>query len=271
MIISLWGYAIQVSSLFFAVIIPVIEVQWCVGILGSIIAGFTSAIWWTAQGIYFEYISNEISKRLVLIPQDKGKYEVEALTGNGDEEEVSMIDQVRADLSADWTVIYQGADIVVFLAISLFTLSDHISTISMIGAMSIVGVITACLGNTFDDIDSAEDREPITVAEVKEAIYAVPKQYRDDARATLLAPFVFGFGISTAILAYYINDKVVSDHLSTELIGYFEAFSYLVAILAAYPYAFISNNLKSGQDLIIQFGSFCFLLTGISIMRYHDL
>ena len=252
MIISLWGYAIQVSSLFFAVIIPVTEVKWCVGILGSIVAGFTSAIWWTAQGIYFEYISSEISRRLVLIPKDKGKFEAE----EDMESDISLIDQVRANLSADWTVIYQGADIVVFLAISLSTIADQISTTSMIGALSMLGVLTACLGNTF------EEEPNITVAEVKEAIYAVPRQYRDDARASLLAPFVFGFGISTAIFAYYINDKVVSDHLSTEFIGYLEAFSYLVAILAAYPYAFISNHLNCGQDLVIQFGSFCFLLTG---------
>lgn len=161
--------------------------------------------------------------------------------------------------------IYQGADIIVFLSISLFTLSDSISLVGVIGGLSVLGIITACLGNTFDSItlsDEGEDQPQITFIEIKEAIYAVPKQYKNDARASLLAPFVFGFGVSTAMFAYYVNDKIITNYFSTDLLGYLEAFSYLIAILAAYPYAYVSNNVKYGQDLVIQFGTFCFLLTG---------
>ncbi len=65
MIISLWGYAIQISTLFIAVsITDSLTTQWSVAILGSIIAGFTSAVWWTAQGIYFEHICKQVLKCL---------------------------------------------------------------------------------------------------------------------------------------------------------------------------------------------------------------
>lgn len=106
MIISLWGYAIQVSTLFIALIVYDTYTQWIIALFGSLIAGFTSAIWWTAQGIYFEYISNEIVLRLTYQP------------GETLDDGVLPIDQVRADLSAEWTVIYQGfADIIVFLSV----------------------------------------------------------------------------------------------------------------------------------------------------------
>ena len=35
-----------------------------------------------------------------------------------------------------------------------------------------------------------------------------------------------------------------------------------MAIVAAYPYAYIANNVPYGQDLVIQFGSLSFMLTG---------
>jgi hypothetical protein len=81
----------------------------------------------------------------------------------------------------------------------------------------------------------------------------VPYQFVHDARATLLAPFVFGFGISTAMFSYYINGNVVSsaEHLGNNYIGLLEAFSYVVAAAAAFPYAFISNSFKGSNSVVV--------------------
>jgi hypothetical protein len=100
------------------------------------------------------------------------------------------------------------------------------------------------------------------------AIVAVPVQFATDCRATLFAPFVFGFGITTAMFAYYINDAVVSasEKLGDVSLGLLEAFSYLIAAISAFPYAYISNSFIGGQHLVIQFGSLCFLLSGAVVL-----
>lgn len=56
MIISLWGYAIQFATFFFAVYYE--AHAYPIAIIGSVIAGFTSAFWWTCQGIVRCFISS---------------------------------------------------------------------------------------------------------------------------------------------------------------------------------------------------------------------
>lgn len=176
---------------------------------------------------------------------------------------MGLIDTVRADLSAHWTVIYQVADIVVFLALSLVPLIGGASISSVILGLVFVGAATALLGFTFDPLGEVVGAAS-SCAEVMDGLTAVPRQMQRDARVALLAPFVFGFGISTAMFAYFVNSAVVSDSsgLGTLTLGFLEAFSYLVAVLSAFPYAFVSNRLVRGQDYVIQFGSAAFLLSG---------
>ena len=70
----------------------------------------------------------------------------------------------------------------------------------------ITGIITALLGSTFDEIiPEGGIHKVISLSDILDAIAAVPKQYAADCRVSLLAPFVFGFGISTAMFAYYVN------------------------------------------------------------------
>lgn len=67
MILSLWGYTAQIVSLYVAVILrhqggnESNILSWVIAITGSVIAGFTSAVWWTAQGVYFEKTSSRIA------------------------------------------------------------------------------------------------------------------------------------------------------------------------------------------------------------------
>ena len=37
-------------------------------------------------------------------------------------------------------------------------------------------------------------------------------------------------------------------------------------MLSAYPYKYISKSFDIGQDLVIQFGSLCFLLSGLVVL-----
>ncbi len=179
-----------------------------------------------------------------------------------DSSAAGIIDTVRADLSAHWTVIYQVSDIVVFLALSLIPLIGGVAISSVILGLAVVGVITSLLGNTFDPLGDTVGE--MSWEEIHNAIVAVPRQIHGDSRVVLLAPFVFGFGISTAMFAYYVNSAIVSDSsgLGTLSLGFLEAFSYLVAVLAAFPYAAVSNAFPKGQDYVIQFGSLSFLLSG---------
>ena len=95
MIISLWGYAIQIASFYLAVIYP--AHAWPLAITGAVYSGFTSAVWWTSQGVCFEYTCIEIEKIYKMNADD-----------NLIDEEKLYIKQTRRDLSASWTIIYQG-------------------------------------------------------------------------------------------------------------------------------------------------------------------
>ena len=90
-IVSFWGYSVQILSLFLAVYFP--KYAWTFGLIGAVIAGFTSAIWWTAQGVCFELscaniqcaegtnptASNNINNNIQIV-----KSEESVLSGKGD-------------------------------------------------------------------------------------------------------------------------------------------------------------------------------------------
>ena len=250
MIISLWGYAIQIATLYWAVRTEDDLTSWIVAIGGSSISGFTSAVWWTSQGVYFEDVCQSID-RIV------SRWQLGRIYG---------IDGIRADLSAHWTIIYQSADIFVFLTLSVFPAAKVLTIDDVLFCLVILGVVTSLLGFTFENIGS--DSKELPWAEIWEAIVAVPEQYRSDSRVSLLGPFVFGFGITTALFAYYINSDAISDssHLGTVSLGFLEAFSYFVAVVSAYPYAYVANSFVRGQDWVIQFGSVAFMSCGILLL-----
>lgn len=247
MIIALWGYTFQIGSLYLAMICTDRTTTWVIAILGSVVAGFTSAVWWTAQGVCFEGYCQKIDACCA-----------ESFFGRE-----TLVEHIRAELSAHWTIIYQSADIVIFLFMSVMPLYAGVSITQCTLGLTVIGVVTSLAGLTFESLQS--DGETLTTSEVIEAIAAVPKQFAGDARAGLLAPFVFGFGITTAMFAYYVNADVVSSNLGTATLGYLEAFSYFVAVVAAYPYAYVSNKFISGQDWVVQFGSLSFLMSGFVV------
>jgi hypothetical protein len=131
-------------------------------------------------------------------------------------------------LSAHWTIIYQFADIFVFLSLSVIPLFTDVSIPAVIAGLTVLGVITTLLGFTFRTFEN--DAQAMSWKEVAVAIAAVPEQFKQDARATLIAPFVFGFGITTAMFAYYVNADVISDSsdLGSVYLGFLEAWSYFV-------------------------------------------
>lgn len=250
MILSLVGYALQLGTLLWAVLTPDITTAWIVAIIGSTISGFTSAVWWTSQGVYFDDVCIRI----------------DAILSEDDYSRSSMVDAVRAEIAAHWTLIYQSADIVVFLSLSVFPVTGIISINAVLAGLTVLGFITSALGFTFETVGKGS--QELSWEETTEAIAAVPKQFAGDARVSLLAPFVFGFGITTAMFAYYVNDVVVSESsgLGTVALGFLEAWSYFVAVLAAYPYAYVSNTVVRGQDWVIQFGSLSFLACGAVVL-----
>jgi MFS family permease len=58
------------------------------------------------------------------------------------------------------------------------------------------------------------------------------------------------------------RSDVITDSLGIEYVGIFESLSFIVAVLAAYPYAYISKNFTNGRHWVMQFGSLSFLATG---------
>jgi hypothetical protein len=102
--------------------------SWFIAILGSVVAGITSAIWWTAQGVYFEHtcrlgcgVSDAASFKTIEQDDifDSKKYASEALnilradlSGSSfllyDISVIFSLISVLQPLSADWTLIYQG-------------------------------------------------------------------------------------------------------------------------------------------------------------------
>ena len=262
-IISFWGYSMQIVSLYLAIVYP--KYAYLVGAGGAVLAGVTSAIWWTAQGICFELTATRIAQaHLLLIPVSVAG----ASVSNNHRQYTSFDEAVNGtrDLSAQWTVVYQLSDILAFLSLSVIPIMiPSIEIVHVLFFICMLGVCTALLGIGFDDL--GDKGIPLNNAEVVDALLAVPRQFRDDSRVMLLAPFVFGFGITTAMFSYYVNGNIVSksENLGNIYIGLLESFSYLVAAASAYPYAFVSNNVTGGQHWIFQFGSLSFLLSGVVV------
>lgn len=249
MVLALWGYAIQIIGLYVSVLIP--TYAWSINITAAILGGITSAVWWTAQGVCFE-ITCEILGSCQSSSHEAGSER--------------HLNEIRANLSARWTMIYQFADIIVFLCLSVFPIYFKIEFNSVLLWLSIMGVLTSLLGMTFDSLGN--NPSVLSKSEILESVIAVPKQFLTDARASLIAPFVFGFGITTAMFAYYINGKIIdeSSELGLLSIGLLEAFSYLVAALSAFPYAYVTNSSVMGGHIVMQFGSFAFMLTGVFVV-----
>lgn len=210
------------------------------------LAGLTSAIWWTAQGVCFERTCGKIeqfyppdavvlhdceeSESKSVVQKDLSVNRSSLISSMVDTSESSKaIRRIRANLSAHWTIIYQCADIVVFLSLSVIPILTGVSIPSVIAGLTVMGVVTTLLGFTFESF--GDEAENMTWAELKEGIAAVPRQFRDDARASLIAPFVFGFGITTAMFAFYVNASVVSNSssLGEVSLGFLEAWSYFVS------------------------------------------
>ena len=124
--------------------------------------------------------------------------------------------------------------------------------------------MTCVLGEIVDNLDDFGGGEQ-SWQQVAQTVLAVPKQFSSDLRPNLLAPFIFGFGITTAMFYSFINNKIIYDSLGVEYIGLFECFSYFVACVAAYPYAYVSNNMTNGQHYVMQFGSVAFGLCGVLV------
>ena len=120
------------------------------------------------------------------------------------------------------------------------------------------------MGEIIEDLGDTGGGEQ-SWSEVIRTVMAVPQQFSSDLRPNLLAPFVFGFGITTAMFYSFFNNEVISDSLGVEFIGLFECFSYFVACFAAYPYAYVSNNFKNGRHYVMQFGSVAFGLCGVAV------
>jgi len=68
---------------------------------------------------------------------------------------VSTIDIIRANLSADWTLIYQGCNMTVFLGLSVIPIVLGVPLVTMIAVVATLGVVTALLGVTLDDVGKA--------------------------------------------------------------------------------------------------------------------
>jgi hypothetical protein len=251
--IAFSGYAIQIFSIFVSLMNP--AYAWPVAITGSMVAGITSAIWWTAQGVYFE--------RTCSLIEETVQYSL--LRNQNDD--ISEFKHATSDLAAYWTVIYLVADIVVFLSLSVFPMYCGISFDAMIGILCLVACGTIFLGSTFDPlgITAVSSEENIHWAET---VISVPILFKNDARVTLLAPFIFGFGISTAMFTYYFNDSAITEQIGKQYIGLFEGYSYFVATVSALPYAYICRKYRNGMHIVMQLGSLAFLLSGVLVIAF---
>ena len=102
---------------------------WSVAITGGVVADSISAIWRTAHGVVcFEEVCLAMDAEIRAAPAGK-------LCGS--------LDSLRADLSAHWTIIYQLADIAIFLCLSACPTTGLVSVQQVLLSLVCLGVCTA--------------------------------------------------------------------------------------------------------------------------------
>ena len=209
MIISLFGFALQACALYFAALDNTDRLANLCLIVGSVISGITSAIWWTAQGVCFNITCHKIAAALQEgdVGVNYGSLAGEERTGEAYE---ASVGRIRARLSSSWTLIYQLSDIAVFLSLSLFPIFiPSLSITTMLLWLAGIGLLTALLGFTLSDL--GDNGTVLDFDGLKKNASAVIVQFSGDSRSVMLAPFIFGFGIATATYSDYFNYTYVSN------------------------------------------------------------
>ena len=190
--LSMWGYCLQVISLYSAVVYP--EHSYHAAIAGACASGITSALFSTAQGVCIDLTSIKIADCML---QDLSR--VEYLVSDED------IAEIRAHLAQRWTLISHISSAAVFLSLSLVPIYFPLFKVdSVISWLCLLGVATALLGCTFDTL--SDEGLIISSQEVLESVVSVPRHYLNNSRAVLIAPFLFGFGVLTALFAFYVGN-----------------------------------------------------------------
>eukprot|EP01038_Epipyxis_sp_PR26KG_P004711 gene4711-6614_t len=86
----------------------------------------------------------------------------------------------------------------------------------------------------------------------------------------LLIPFQITFGLSSGFVGTYVNGVIVKNYIGDGYIGALSGLSTLVAVLASWPFAYISNNFIHGKWFIMVTGGICFIFTGLPVLCIPD-
>lgn len=287
--VGMWGNAIVVTCLYIAIICHDINTAWTVAVIGGMIGGITSAIWWTSQAVFLQQICLKIAAEMgdatTTAPStnniengDSGQKVSNtdtskdiAIDPNQEHEgAVTVMDIVQNEMSGHWTVIYLSVDMCVFLTLSIIPIAADISMHAVFIILPILGVITSLLANTFESFDKHENLNPMTWDEYSKEIYAVSTQFNVDSRKTLLTFFFVEFAFAGVMFAGYLNDVVFSEKLGIRELGFLVAISDFCAVSSAFVFVYFSSKYSTGLNWVMQFGLCTFTVSGLLVLSLSE-
>ena len=256
--LSFFGFAVQIAGLWIALVFP--SYGW-VSAASCVFAGTTSALWWNCQSLVVEKHCQAIFTRV------KSSYS-DLVEINYAPPEPSA---VRSHFNQVWTFIYQFTNVICFASL---TAGQYLQAdiASMIGSLGLIGLISTVLLSVITPGLSASKSggagsgagSKMSKSHESNSAFDVFQLFFSDSRALMLCPFQVTFGVTIALLAFFINANQVYAREQGLYLGVYEAWGYCFSSFSAWPYHRIVQRYGlDGSHFVMQFGAFCFGMCGV--------
>lgn len=259
------------------------KLQWSVFLIGGCVGGIGAGVLWSGQGTYFTLNALRYADLMGLDPSIV----------------TAWFASIFATMYLGMETIFKGMTSFVFFASGWdewLPLTFGVYIVVAVIAMEVFRVTGKDLKNA--DISRDEDKVGSASTSAEDAVEgneekngtgaessvvefnqrlararseaaAVIRLILSNRKIQLLLPFQMCFGLSTGLFAFFVNARVVSDHIGSGYIGLLSALATLCACMVGPLSGYIASNqetLPYGRFTIMVMGGLCYVMQGLTVL-----
>lgn len=249
LILGLIGYTIQATAFFVCLVTYNISsvLTWIIAVPAFMIGGFAAGIVWTAQGRMYRLHSKLYAE----------------VTGQN-------LSHVNSQFAAVFTTYFLGFETCLkLLATAMYFLISHRAEYIIFLFYAVLAWFACFLATRIEDLDDPPSGN-MTVAALGDNSALTGRLLYKDSKLVLMVPFQISFGLTAAMMLYYIFGTVIADSstLGAGYVGFFSALVVLAGAVVAAPMSKIADS--QGKSVVILFGNLCLLLCGLIVLLFSD-